>query len=93
MKEELEIIGTIWHPKCEELSHDIIKIVENGKTHYYFDEDGDWYNDSWCDNPEEDCMKDAEENLQYHYSGAYAKDRAEHARISRQESQAERYGY
>lgn len=53
---------------------------------YYFDVNGDYLTSL------EDTVKDAQEHLEYIYSGEAARDRAEHHRTSQQERGAEGYG-
>jgi hypothetical protein len=39
-----------------------LDIVKDGNK-YYFDYNGDWYDYSWCDNPLQQCINDAKEEL------------------------------
>ncbi len=64
-------INTIIHPKSNELSFDIFKVVENGIENFYYTESGDWYNSSWINNPKESCEKEAMKDLDQMYKGTY----------------------
>lgn len=56
---------------------------ENGS--YYFDEEGDHYNESWIKNPLEECIKDARKNAEWIHSGQRAQDMIADKAYARQE--------
>ena len=39
-----------------------LDIIKDGNK-FYFDYDGDWYDENWCDNPLQECINDAKEEL------------------------------
>ena len=61
-------IEKIYHPKNKELNVDIVQAECDT---YYFDIDGDWYNETWIANPLEECKKDAMGYLEQIYKGTY----------------------
>ena len=67
----MSVVAIAKHPKTEELSFDIVKVVEKGTTYYYFDEDGDWYCYINSVDPLTECMEDAMKVLNQMYNGTY----------------------
>jgi len=39
-----------------------LDIIKDGDK-YYFDYNGDWYDENWCENPLQQCINDAKEEL------------------------------
>jgi hypothetical protein len=97
----MKIIKTITHPKTNRLKTNITMIeagdklfeeavkcslFANAEALYFYSEDADY----WL--TLEEAVEDAENHLEYIYSGSYSRDRAEHLRTSAQERGAESYG-
>lgn len=66
-----KLITTIYHPKTTKLKMEIVEVFEGGLKNFFFEEDGDYYNKTWCENPLESCKKDAMATLDSKYKGTY----------------------
>jgi hypothetical protein len=62
------LVATLRHKQARRLSVDIYE-TENGD--FYFDKDGDYYNDSWCEDPFLCCQADAQYMLHEKFNGTY----------------------
>lgn len=60
-------IETVTHPKTDELSVDIF----SDGVHFYFEENGDWYDETWCAEPQLECIAAAMDTLNQKYNGTY----------------------
>jgi len=68
-----KLVDTIFHPDTNELS---VGIWEDDNS-FYFEENGDWYNKSWCENPLEDCKNDAMKMLKDKFNNPFSLDKGE----------------
>ena len=62
----MKIVKTVYHPKTKKVNVDI---VETNDGLFYYDIDGDWYNDEM--GGYEECEKDAKDYLESIYNGSY----------------------
>ena len=67
----MEFICKISHPKTKELSVNIYKTILENTICFYYEEHGDFYNETWCKNPLLDCINDANSHLNQIYNGTY----------------------
>jgi hypothetical protein len=77
----MKIVATVTHPETKDLTVDIIEMIDNGTTYFYYDENGDWYKKDekkaeWYDKkfwgfPLEACKAHAMETLNEKYNGTY----------------------
>jgi hypothetical protein len=76
-------LQTISHPNCEELKVTIFQAMGEAKESlngkFYCDEDGDWWDTL------SEAIEDANDWLNYRYSGEYARDSAQHFAYARSE--------
>lgn len=62
-----DTITKVAHPEAPELNVEIWKETVDGKEMFFFDESGDGYDSTWCEDPEAECIQDAKEHLDYIY--------------------------
>lgn len=63
------ILQTITHPKADHLFFHIVEVKNQDEIYYYFETDGDWYDQTWCKNPLKECISDAKQRLNRMYKG------------------------
>ena len=60
-------IDTVIHPETNKLNIDIY----SDDVCFYFEENGDWYDETWCAEPLLECRADAMETLKQKFNGTY----------------------
>lgn len=62
---DAKLLLNVFHPKTKDLKEQIFEILHNGTIHFYFEVQGDYYENL------DECLIDAKAQLEQKYKGFY----------------------